>query len=389
MRPKKVLILSCRGGYGHEAATNTITHLLADGWETRVIYPINDLQIWGIPCGEAFFNYLISRGYIRLMDLIARYLAPHLFIHRTEKTAALIEKQIIEEGADLLISVIPFVNYPASVAAKRQNIPFLLITTDNDLHNWVLQLENLQHSHFKVTVGSKLSASYDLLLKHNISPSVIEVTGLPLRPSFINPPNSASFRARYNIPADRPVVLLMMGGAGAQIAYEYAKAILKLNLPIHLIVCAGRNIRLAEKLKNLSPQPHIVTFTEQIHEWMAIADLLITKPGPGTINEALALKIPVLLDETSSPIFWEKVNVEFVKSLGIGESVSDLSHLKTLLPLYLFDQAHRANLAKAYEDVPVNDFHLRIHALINELMSESEPLPIIGSVLHHEASIYV
>ena len=51
---KKILILSCLGGYGHIAATNTLKQLLGDEYEIETIYPIKELRIFGIPTGEDF-----------------------------------------------------------------------------------------------------------------------------------------------------------------------------------------------------------------------------------------------------------------------------------------------------------------------------------------------
>ncbi|MGP0072065.1 MAG: hypothetical protein ACLPWF_09035, partial [Bryobacteraceae bacterium] len=59
------------------------------------------------------------------------------------------------------------------------------------------------------------------------------------------------------------------------------------------------------------------------------------KPGPGTINEAISMKLPVLLDTSSTPLFWEKVNSELVKQYRIGEVISKKRKLPRLLEKYL------------------------------------------------------
>src|SRR5262249_37640415 len=142
---------------------------------------------------------------------------------------------------DLIISLIPFVNYPASEAARKKDIPFLLVTTDNDLRHWVLRLEKLKHPDFKVTIGSDLVTSRQVLLNKNIPEHAIEIIGLPLRPEFITQKDEKKIREEFGVPETKPVILVMIGGAGGDKAYRYAKKIGQMDLSVHLLVVMGRD----------------------------------------------------------------------------------------------------------------------------------------------------
>ncbi len=47
----------------------------------------------------------------------------------------------------------------------------------------------------------------------------------------------------------------------------------------------------------LDPQPvlRVIGFTDEIHQWMSAADLVLTKPGGLTVAEALACGVPLVL----------------------------------------------------------------------------------------------
>merc|ERR1712194_738650 len=69
------------------------------------------------------------------------------------------------------------------------------------------------------------------------------------------------------------------------------------------------------------PPPLILGFVSNVHEYMAAADILVTKAGPGTIAEAMILGLPCLL--TSFIPGQEEGNISFVRDGQAGDYVSD------------------------------------------------------------------
>ena len=55
---------------------------------------------------------------------------------------------------------------------------------------------------------------------------------------------------------------------------------------------------------------------------MAAADLLVTKPGPGSLAEAFAAELPVVVTRNRHTIPQERFNTEFVAKRGLGEVVA-------------------------------------------------------------------
>lgn len=377
MSKKKLLILSSYGGYGHIAAANTLQQLVGDAYDISVVYPIDELRLFGVPAGEGFYNWLLSNNLNSLTNWMVKTVPARLFRKREAKTTQLIERHLRAKEADLLISLIPFVNYPASEAARRCEIPFLLVTTDNDLTNWVYGLEKVSAESLRVTIGRKLKGTSSLLLRKGVPEEAVEEIGLPLRPNFMGVGDKPALRRKHNISPSKNVVVIMMGGIGSQSTVHYVKALLARSLNLHLLVCMGRNPRVAKKLKKIKPASgniiELIPFTETIEEFLALSDLLITKPGPGSINEAYSLRLPILIDRTKPPLFWEQANIDLVIRDRVGRCIHRYEDAPDLVSQFLLDEQAREEVARAYDEIGENRFSEEIGPLIEEMVGAGSP----------------
>lgn len=249
---KRVLMLSSRGGGGHLATAKAIEQLVGSDYELMTEYPIDALHFFGVASPEDFYNLMLRNEWFRPMNFLARHVAPYLFKIYRHKLKHLVYDFIDHHKPDLVVSLIPFINYPAAEAASRRHIPYLIVTIDNDLRNWVLEMEKVQHPLFRVTIGADLPLTRDLLMQKKIASSAIETIGLPLRPEFVDQHQEVDIKKEFNIPSDKEVVLIMMGGAGGGAAFEYARVIGKMKLGIHLVIVAGRNAKLKNRSKSSS-----------------------------------------------------------------------------------------------------------------------------------------
>jgi UDP-N-acetylglucosamine:LPS N-acetylglucosamine transferase len=373
---KTILILSSYGGGGHLAASNTLQKLVGEEYDLKIVYPINQLRIWGVPSCEQVYNTMLRSGWIRSVNFLVRHVVPPIFKSRQAKVEKIIASYITAYRPDLVISLIPFINYPASEASRKKEIPFLLVTTDNDLRHWTLEMEKVKHPQMKVTIGADLPTTREILRKKKIPESSIETIGLPLRPDFMSPKDGKKILEELHLPSNKGIILIMMGGAGGQIAYEYAKNIGKMHLGAHLVVIAGRNNKLKKELEQLklhsSNTLSAFGFTDRVSDLMAVSNVIVTKPGPGTINEAMAMKLPILIDNTDTSLFWERANVDVVLRYGVGQKIKKFSQVKELLSTYLKDDKAKEAMELSFVDVPVNLFHVRIPEIIHELIALRE-----------------
>lgn len=369
---KKLLILSSKGGGGHAAACTAVSQFVGEEYDIKIIHPIDQLRIWGVPACERIYNTMLQHGWIHLTNFIAKYIAPHIFYVREEKIEEMILMYLKSIQPDLVVSLIPFINYPASEAARKMQKPYLLITTDNDLASWVLGLEKIKNPHFKVTISANLPSTRGLLLQKNIPEGAIETIGHPLRAEFFQGKDKEQIKREFGFTSSKPIVLIMMGGMGNGQAAHYAKAIGEHDLSIHLIVVAGRNEKVKRAVEAIPLHPSneltVFTFTDRVADLMAISDVLITKPGPGTLSEALSMHLPVFIDTMGSSLFWERVNIDLVRQYKVGSCIEDYDHLYRELRAYLHNPLYRLALQERWMLLPLNTFHLRIKSLIDEMV---------------------
>lgn len=140
-------------------------------------------------------------------------------------------------------------------------------------------------------------------LSAGMRPDHVVATGLPIRRSFVDARGVTETEARreLGVDPDLPLVLVMGGGAGmgrvGGMAAAVARQLAGAGVRAQMAVIAGGNERLRKRLAATDwPVPvTVLGLTNRVADWMAAADLLLTKAGPGTIAEAACLGVPTLL----------------------------------------------------------------------------------------------
>lgn len=171
-------------------------------------------------------------------------------------------------------------------------------------------------------------------LHEGVLPATVEVHGLPIDLRFASlpdPAEAAALKARFGAAAEKPLVLLVGGGEGMGRLEEHAEAVAGAGLDLTLMVIAGRNEALRERLSQRHwPIPVIVTgFVNDMPERMVAADAIVTKAGPGTLSEAFAAGLPVLI--TGFVPGQEEGNVTWAVSSGAGRETRDRATIQAAL----------------------------------------------------------
>jgi 1,2-diacylglycerol 3-beta-galactosyltransferase len=111
-----------------------------------------------------------------------------------------------------------------------------------------------------------------------------------------------------------------------------------------LIFLCGRNRALFEQLNGLKfPFPvHVQGFTEQVAHYMWLSEFFIGKPGPGSVSEALAIGLPVIVEAGSKTLAQERYNVEWIEEQGVGLAVSRLRDFPEAVNSVLTPAVYRA-----------------------------------------------
>ncbi len=297
-RPARVLILSAAVGGGHFRAAEAIELALrglAPGW---VIEHRDVLSL-----ASQAFRRLYGKGYL---DFANR--APHLlgFVYdvldrpspKDPAAAALrvaVEKlnlrpflQLLQgEPWDLVVNT-HFL--PAEIIASlrrcgRTSIPQVTVVTDFMLHRLWIQ-EPCEH----YFVATSESAAYARAL--GVPAGRISVTGIPIHPAFGQPARRRPCLQALGCRGERPIVLLLSGGFGVGPIETILDGVLSVARPLEVVVVCGRNGRLERRLAARAPRPphrlRVLGYTSELDRWLAVADVVISKPGGLTASEILS-----------------------------------------------------------------------------------------------------
>ena len=228
---------------------------------------------------------------------------------------------------DMVVSLIPHYNRALKTTLDHvwPDTPFVTVLTDiadYPPHFWIERQE--QH----VICGSEMAArqARELGIPEK---RVLRTSGMILNPSFYRQLdlNRRAERMRRGLRPDLPTGLVLFGGEGSTEMLRIAKALNREDSGIQLILLCGKNEELAEQLRAMDQRiPMFVQgFTRDVPTYMEIADFFIGKPGPGSISEALAKRLPVIVQRNAWTMAHERYNADWVEEMGVGLVVGDFA----------------------------------------------------------------
>ncbi|HXG09435.1 MAG TPA: glycosyltransferase [Gemmataceae bacterium] len=295
----RILILSASVGAGHLRAAQAVEVALRRMVPEATVKNLDVMELT-----NAAFRRIYARSYL---DLVNK--APHVLGYfydlldqpsrsgknRADRLRLAVEKlnlgkfiRLLEsEPQDLIINT-HFL--PAEIIAslrrqERLNVPQVTVTTDFETHRlWVNQ--PCDHYFTATEEGAEYLCHWGVPRDH------ITATGIPIHPVFSEPKDRAACLAKHGLAGDRPVILQMAGGFGVGPIERLYRALLDVELPLEVVVVAGRNAEAKAQLEAIVPPPRhrtkIYGFTDEIDELMAAADIVLSKPGGLTTSETLA-----------------------------------------------------------------------------------------------------
>lgn len=145
-------------------------------------------------------------------------------------------------------------------------------------------------------------AARQTAVRAGLRPERVRTTGIPIDLRFANAPDRARILREHVLPTDRPIILLSGGGLGLGGMEHALQAILESGTEAHAVVICGKNEKLRNALAGLkrapapgSPSCEVLGFSTHMPDLMAVADVMIGKPGGLTTSEACARGLPMVL----------------------------------------------------------------------------------------------
>ena len=176
---------------------------------------------------------------------------------------------------------------------------------------------------------------------------IFQTSGMILHPRFYQPIacDRRAERKQRGLDPDLPTGLVLFGGQGSDAMLEIAER-LDAEGPHHLqlIFICGRNQKLADALRRRRSRlrSFVEGFTTQIPFYMLLSDFFIGKPGPGSVSEAVAMRLPVIVERNAWTLPQERYNAEWILEKQVGLVVRGPHQI----PAAVKELLERGNLAR-------------------------------------------
>lgn len=162
-------------------------------------------------------------------------------------------------------------------------------------------------------------------LKRGIPKEKMLPYGIPVREVFYHAPDKAQARARWNIPMEEQVILVIGGSMGAGHLRSFTWEMHHKNKDAHLVIVCGRNEHLKSDLElffRKEERVHVIGYSDEIHWLMKACDVLYTKPGGLTSTEAIVCGTPMV--HTAPIPGCESANLKFFAAHGLSLPAKNL-----------------------------------------------------------------
>jgi processive 1,2-diacylglycerol beta-glucosyltransferase len=349
----RILVLSASVGAGHMRAAEAVELALRQVVPSALVKNVDILTHTNTAFrrvyGKAYLD-LVNKaphvlGYFYdLMDKPTQFGRKH-----SDRLRLIVEKlnlrsfiRLLEqEPWDLVINT-HFL--PAEIIASlrkkgRIRTPQVTATTDFETHRlWVNQ--PCDHYFTATEEGAQYLHSWGVPARDT------SATGIPIHPVFSQRKERETCLESQKIRGDRPVVLQLAGGFGVGPIETIFQSLLEIEEPLEILVGTGRNHKVQRQLQAMHvPARHrarILGFTDQMDELLAVADLVVSKPGGLTTSETLARgAVMVIVNPIPGQ---ESRNSDYLLENGAAIKVNNLATLSHKVTSLVRDSKRLAHL---------------------------------------------
>jgi 1,2-diacylglycerol 3-beta-galactosyltransferase len=315
-------------GGGHRSAANALRLAIEREqrtWEIRLVNLqeiLEPLDVFRKLTGlrlEDCYNLLLKKGWTLGSAQLVAFMHTVIRLYHS-KQVRLLEGFWSRSRPDMVVSLVPNFNraMAESVTKALLGVPFVTILTDPadyPPHFW------MERESQYLICGTGRAVEQARSLGHG-DDRIFRTSGMILHPRYYEPEvaDRSAERLRLGLDPELPTALVLFGGQGSSAMIEIARRLDRSGLALQLILICGRNQELRRKLNRLEYRvPHFIEgFTSEVRYYMHLSDFFIGKPGPGSIGEALAMKLPVIVERNAWTLPQERYNAEWVRERQVG-----------------------------------------------------------------------
>jgi UDP-N-acetylglucosamine:LPS N-acetylglucosamine transferase len=336
-RMQRIELCFFDAGGGHRAAATALQMSIEAqqrSWDVRLLNIqelLEELDILKRYAGiriEDYYNWMLRGGWT-LGSVYLMKVLQFVIWSRHAAMVRVLERHWRETAPDMVVSFIPHFNRAIyeSFANAWPGRPFVTVLTDiADFppHFWI------ERQRQYLVCGSERAMEQAREHGH-MDNRIFRASGMILHPRFYEAPveERVAGRLRLGLREDLPTAVVLFGGYGSQAMLEIAERLDESKLELQLIFICGRNEKLASALRAGKPRlPRFVEgFTKDVNRYMHLADFFIGKPGPGSVNEALATRLPVIVACNAWTLPQERYNATWVLEKEVGVVLRSFSKI--------------------------------------------------------------
>jgi hypothetical protein len=343
-------------GGGHRSAANALCEVVRrEGrhWEMQLMNLqelLDDMDVFRKLTGvrmQDIYNLLLRRGWTIGSPALMKGM--HGVIRTLHsKQVKLLSNHWRNKQPDMVVTVIPNFNRAIYQAMRRvmPSVPMVTILTDMadyPPHFWIEKQPQY------LICGTERAYNQALQLGH-APDRVFRTSGMILNPRFYEPVavNRGPDRAALGLDPDRLTALMMFGGEGSAAMLDIARQVDASGLDVQIIAICGKSRKLEAAMRSMPRRIalHVEGFTREVPRFMRLADFFIGKPGPGSISEAVAMGLPVIIERNHWTLPQERYNADWVEEQGVGISLRSFKREVTDAVGRMLDPDRRCEFVK-------------------------------------------
>jgi UDP-N-acetylglucosamine:LPS N-acetylglucosamine transferase len=329
--PRRVLILSADVGEGHAAAARALAAQLKNAPEPTEVTVIDGLAAMGRllkPVVED--GYRVQLRFIPWTYTIVYGLLNHVPPIRALATRLLrllgsrpLARAIAEHDPDVVVSTYPAVTVVLARLRRTGEVKCPTVATITDLTGLFFWAQPGIDMHM-VMYGESLSPVERIAGRDSV-----QLVAPLISEEFLKPRCPQQARRQLGLPEDGRMVVVSGGGWGVGDVLGAVNEFIRVPEASSIVVLAGRNEQLAEKLRRTfgsEPRVHVYEFTDKMPELLAAADVLVHSTGGVTCLEAMAAGTPVV--SYGLPVGHARVNTRAMAALDLLRLANDTNELR-------------------------------------------------------------
>ena len=325
----KILIISSDTGGGHRSAAQALVEGINRVWEgdskvVRVVKAAEESHKF-TDKGVTIYNWILRnrQPWMKYFYWFINRYRPETRPFFLDRCLVYFKEQFEKWCPHIIVSVHPMTQHIFARLLKELNladqIPLVTVVTDPCYGFWKGWACN--------DVSLYLVANDEArqqLIDYGIDSEKIKISGMPIHPKFheISEKDARIAREAYGLDAEKFTIFVNAGWVGGGNIPQIFRELVRGELDVQAIFLAGKNETLkkeAEELAKTAKFPvKVIGYSDEIEKLMQSANVMISKLGGLTTFEALACRLPIIADATTTPMPQEAGTFNLIAKRGAG-----------------------------------------------------------------------